>query len=101
MLQGRNTKIWTAWIAMIAIVFVMLFSVIYISQHVDHECTGSECPICAVMEQCSNNIKSIGAMAAIIVATLILYSAIQKGVQYIITVCLNCSLVFQKVRMNN
>lgn len=101
MMQNGRLKRITAWIVMVAVVFVILFSVIYISQHADHECTGTDCPVCAVMEQFSNNIKNIGTIIIVIAAVFFLCLSIQKSVQYVITVCSDYSLISQKVRMNN
>ena len=100
MLQNIKSKRITAWIALIAVVCVMLFSVIYISKHADHECTGTECPICAVMEQCGNNIKNIGTIIVAIVATFFLCVSSQKSVQYAITKYSDDSLISRKVRLN-
>lgn len=101
MLQNTKSRRITALIALIAVFFVMLFSVLYISQHADHECTGADCPVCAVMEQCSNNIKNIGTIIVAIAVAIFLCLFIQKSVQYVITVCPEYSLISQKVRMNN
>ena len=101
MLQNIKSKRITAWIALIAVVCVMLFSVTYISQHVDHECTGAECPVCAVMEQCSNNIKNIGSIIVTIAVVFFLCLSIKKSVQFVSAVCPDYSLISQKIRMNN
>ena len=100
MLQNTKFKRISAWIAMVAILFVMFFSVIYISQHADHECTGADCPICAVLEECENNINNIGTIIAALATSLFLCLSIQKSVQYVITVCPDYSLISQKVRLN-
>ena len=101
MMQNVKLKRKTAWVALLAVLFVMLFSVLYISQHADHECTGTDCPVCAVMEQCSNNIKNIGTIVVAIATTFFLCLSIQKSVKYVITVCSEYSLISQKVRMND
>ncbi|MBP9996836.1 MAG: AraC family transcriptional regulator [Lachnospiraceae bacterium] len=101
MLQNIKSKRITAWIALIAVVCVMLFSVFFISQHADHECTGTECPICAVMEQCGNNIKNIGTIIVAIVVAFFLCVSSQKSVQFVFAVCPDYSLISQKIRMNN
>ncbi len=99
-MQTMKTKKLTAWIAVIAVLFVMLFSVIFVSEHIDHDCTGAECPVCAVMEQCSINIHSLGTVITVSVA-FILCISILKGVQHITAVYTDYSLISQKVRMNN
>ncbi len=101
MLQNTKLKRISAWIALAAVVFVVLFSVLYTLKHADHECTGAECPVCAVMAQCSKNIKSIGTIVVALAAAFFLCISIQKSVPYILTVCSDCSLISQKVRMNN
>ena len=90
----------SAWIAMAAILFVMLFSVIYISQHMDHECTGGECPVCAIMEQCGKNVNNIGTIIAALVTSFFLCLSIQKSMQYVIFAYCEDSLISQKVRLN-
>ncbi len=99
-MQNNTSKRIIAWIALLAVVFVMLFSAIYILKHADHECTGAECPVCAVMEQCGNNIKNIGTIFVAIVAAFFLCLSIQKRVQHVITVCSYYSLFSQKIRLN-
>ena len=101
MLQNIKSKRITAWIALVAVIFVMLFSVIYISKHADHECTGAECPVCAVMEQCGNNIKNIGTIIVAVAAVFFQCLSIKKSVQFVSAVCPDYSLISQKVRMNN
>ena len=100
-MQNTKMKKITAWIAMLAVVCVMLFSVVYISQHTNHDCTGNDCPVCAVLEQCESSIKNIGTAAILIAAICFLCLSIQKSAQYHDTVCFCCSLISQKVRMNN
>lgn len=99
-MQNIKTRKLTAWIAAIAILGVMLFSTIFISQHIEHECTGEECPVCAFMVQCENNINSIGAMIVIVLAAFFLGLSILKSMQHIITTYSKYSLISQKVRLN-
>ena len=100
-MQNIKAKRITAWIATVAIVFVMLFSIIYIPKHLDHDCTGAECPVCAVMEQCMINIKNIGTIIAVIVTTLFLCLSIKKNIEYVYNVYSVYSLISQKVRLND
>jgi len=41
----------------LALLCVPLFSFFYIVGHINHECTGSDCPICAQIETSIHNIK--------------------------------------------
>lgn len=100
MMQNNYSKRITAWVALVAAVFVMLFSRVYIAEHTDHSCSGDECPVCATMLQCSNNIKNVGT-ALIVVSTAVSMIALTS-------VCITtdadivsiCSLISQKVRLN-
>lgn len=100
-MQNQNLKKITALVAMLATVFVLLFSTSYLIEHAEHNCTGSDCPICAIMEQCGNNLKTI--ITAIILAciAIILFSVLQETVHYQFHSVSSNSLISQKVRMNN
>ncbi|MGN0350630.1 MAG: hypothetical protein ACI4ES_03180 [Roseburia sp.] len=67
MMQNKGKNRIIAIIMIVAVVSVMLFSTVYLEKHTNHECTGEDCPICAMMVQCSNNLKQIGGVVAVIV----------------------------------
>ena len=100
-MQKNFFKSIAALVAIIATVLVMTFSATFLVQHHSHQCTGNECPICHVMEQCSNNLKTIGT-AVIAVAAIV---AIRETVKQLTTNSVgefSCnSLVSQKVRLDN
>ncbi len=90
-------------IVILAVSFAMLFSINYISVHSNHECTGHDCRICFVIEQCSNVIKKLGTAIALSVLFGIarnnIFTEIQDGMrsvndEYITPITL-------KVQMNN
>ena len=86
---------------MIAVVFVLLFSVMFLSGHVHHHCEDEDCPICMVMAQCSDNIKTLSAAIAFICCGLLLIAPILNIRAVSGSDSVTNSLVFQKVRMNN
>lgn len=88
------------WFLIFATVIVVLFSNIYIIHHADHECSGADCPVCAVIEMCENNIKNAGLIATVAVIALFVHLSSKKGVQYFCTDCPEYSLISQKVRIN-
>ncbi len=101
MMQRKSTKRIVAWVALIATLFVVLFSAVYISENMAHHCDGEDCPICETLHQCTNIIKTIGS-AVVIVATSILSIFYVKEILKADTDCVLCnSLIIQKVRMNN
>lgn len=65
----------------LAIVVVALFSMIYIAHEANHECTGTDCPICTCIQQCENNLKQLGtglaalqtAVAALVLCVLSIF----------------------------
>lgn len=101
MLHNTTIKRITAWIAMVAVACVMLFSAIFIPNHLDHDCTGEDCPVCAVIMQCTNNIHNLVNIAFTATTILSVGLFFQKILQYAYTVFSDCSLISQKVRMNN
>ena len=64
--------------ALMATVFMMLFSMINISKNAEHDCTGSQCTICIVMQQCSNNLKTIGTAVAVVSISFFLFKQNMK-----------------------
>jgi len=100
-MQNQKTKRLIAWVAMIATVCVMLFSTVFLVEHSNHTCHGNDCPICSVMEQCSNTLRTFATAIAIVVAgTIVLRFFYGREEGTLDAICCN-SLVFQKVRMNN
>ena len=43
----------------------MLFSSFFIAVEADHDCTGEDCPICAVVHQCENTLRSVSGGPAV------------------------------------
>ena len=50
----------TAGMMAFMLLFIMLFSSFFIAAHADHDCTGEDCPVCAFIQQCENNIRGAG-----------------------------------------
>ncbi|MBE5890617.1 MAG: hypothetical protein E7282_06560 [Lachnospiraceae bacterium] len=103
MKKQRNVKCTLAWLTAIAVSFVMLFSVFYVAKHAEHKthCHEQNCPICATIDQCINNVKQIGTALAITVAICAIIKVISTQREgFELTVC-NMSLISQKVRLND
>ena len=99
-MQYRRLSKITAWVALMATVFMMLFSMIYISEHAEHDCTGSQCPICIVMQQCSNNLKTIGTAVAVVSISFFLFKQNMKDKCNKTNAFFCNSLISQKVRLD-
>ena len=50
----------TSGIMAVMMLVVMLVSSFFIAAHADHDCTGEDCPVCAFIQQCENNIRGAG-----------------------------------------
>ena len=82
---------------------VLLLSGFFIVTHIEHECTGEDCPVCAELQECAATIRLIteaaGTGAIVIFAYIItqkLLSSYQTGL-YLCPV----SLVSLKIRLDN
>ncbi|WP_051206104.1 hypothetical protein [Butyrivibrio sp. FC2001] len=43
-----------------AMLFVVLFSAVFVSVESFHDCDGESCPVCAMIQQCENNLSQLG-----------------------------------------
>ena len=92
----------SALAAALAVLVVLLFSASYTANHVNHSCYHQEdCPICATMAICNQNLKQIGeALAACLVGfMLLLLLAARKETLFVVYT--NHTPVSRKIRMNN
>ena len=107
--QGRFMKSYygdkriniTAGIMAVMMLIVVLFSSFYIASHADHECTGEDCPICACIQQCENNIRGIGSGVATISAVIIPVFIAFQFISYGVSLFRLSTPVSAKVRLNN
>ena len=100
-MQRLSFRTNTAWVVMLATVFVVLFSSFYIADHANHDCIGEDCPVCAVMEQCRIILKTIGTAVLVTCACIASHILLQSNTLYQAYFFICNSLFSQKVRMNN
>lgn len=84
------------------IVLTLFLSTAFLVKEADHECTGTDCPICSMMVQCSSNIHLLGAglaAAAIILFFLPNFLAAQENCRPSFLVF--STLVAKNIRMND
>lgn len=102
MLKLRNNNRILALVAIAATVLVMLFSTVFIAEHVSHHCDDeAHCPICLVLEQCESNIKSIGAGLVVAALVYVIAFAMKDIADFIQSQPVQASLVSQKVRIDS
>ena len=98
--ENNTTKISVALIG-IAMLFVVLFSAVFVSVESIHDCDGNDCPICAVIMQCENNLEQLGVGItglAIAFFAVVLFASLYE-VSY--DIILYSTPVSKMVRMNN
>ncbi len=79
----------------------MLFSAFFIAEEADHDCTGEDCPICTLVEQCENTLRGFGGgilsqLSGVISVLFLLITAAS-----LIVVLSQDTPVSRKVRLNN
>ena len=101
MFASKNVKRMIAFAVAMAIIFVTLFSFIYGAEHVEHQCTGNDCPICATINQSMNTLKQLGLGVVFIAAAAItIFVATLQRKDYN-CFCSVSTLFSHKVRLNN
>ena len=100
MMQMLKKRKIAAWVALFAIVFVMLASMLFISGHAHHDCTGEDCPICEVLMMCETNLKMTGVVALVCICHFFSVRIIKSEFLVSRTYVFD-SLISQKVRMND
>ena len=63
-------------ILMTVLLFLSVFgSVLCLAEHSHHECTGENCAVCVIIEQCNQHLRTVAAVAAAIFQLLVLCTA--------------------------
>lgn len=98
----RNYNRILAMVALVATVFVMLVSTVFIVEHASHRCDDeAHCPVCALIQQCQNNIKNIGAGLIVAATVYMVVYAMKETGAYVSNESIQTSLVSQKVRIDS
>ena len=90
-----------ALVLAVTVLFVMLYSALFIAAEADHDCVGENCPICYQINVCQNTLKSLSlAVSAAAFAAAFTYT-LCRG----ISVCMDCAqsytLVSLKVKLSD
>lgn len=85
----------------IAVLVALLFSAFFMTAETDHRCTGEDCPICACIHQCSQNIRQIGDGTVGQIHFVVTVSFLLLPLLCNITNLFYATPVTQKVRLNN
>ena len=91
-----------SFVAIIATVLLIQFSSAYMAEHAYHHCDDqAHCPICSVINQCDNNIRTIGAGLLLLACIAIVFSDILAEINDYDYQSVQTTLVSQKVRLDS
>ena len=59
----------------VSVLFVILYSALFIAAHADHDCVGDDCPICYQINICQSTLKNLSfAVSAVALAAAFKYT---------------------------
>ncbi|SDB15379.1 hypothetical protein SAMN02910298_00829 [Pseudobutyrivibrio sp. YE44] len=91
-----------ALVAILATVFLMHFSDLYISEHANHHCNDSDsCPVCTMLVQCQSNLKTLSSGLSLVVVALFVVAAVLVEASNFDYQSIQTTLVSQKVRLDS
>lgn len=98
-MNTRNKRAF-AFILCIAFIFVTFFSLLFIEKEADHDCTGTDCPICACVHQAEQCLKYLGtgAETSMKIPVMMIFAFLTVGLYFFVP-CI--SLVSEKIRLND
>ena len=68
--KNDSNQILVAIMSAVMIISIII-SVLFLVHETNHDCTGEDCPICAMMEIVSNNLESMGVGMAVVFAAVV------------------------------
>ena len=92
---------WMAGVLAAVLAFVMLFSVAYIAEETDHDCTGVNCAVCHQINACENLLKSLGLAGFGIVAAAVGAYTLCRVISACTELIRAFTLVSLKVKLSN
>ena len=100
--KGSNSKRILSLVAIVATLFVVLFSSEFLSAHLDHSCNDEDnCPVCAMILVCQRSMNSIGAGVVAVAITYALVSLQEQMDSCFDYQSVQTTLVSQKVRLDS
>lgn len=98
--SADSGKITAIFLILIVLLFLFI-STYFIAYEADHECTGEDCPICALLQMSENSLRQLGSGAPAAAAVSSLFILI-----LVMQVCTGDSItlptpVSRKTRLNN
>ena len=96
----KQRRIFAVVLAALAVLIVLSASVFMI-EHAGHECVGEDCPICAQIYACAENLKNLAAVAAVVFAAAAFAAALRVCADGELPVYVPRTPVSLKVKLSN
>ena len=85
----------------VMVLFVMLYSALFIVAHAEHDCVGENCPICYQISVCENTLKNLSlAVCAVAFAAAFTYT-LCRSISACADVTPSYTLVSLKVKLTD
>ena len=85
----------------VAVIFVMLYSALYIAAEANHDCVGENCPICYQISVCEHTLKNLSlAVCAVAFAAAFTYT-LCRSISACADVAPSYTLVSLKVKLTD
>lgn len=85
----------------VAVLFVMLYSALFIAAEADHDCVGENCQICYQISVCENTLKNLSlAVCAVAFVAAFTYT-LCRSISACAEVALRYTLVSLKVKLTD
>lgn len=90
-----------AWVAVIATLLMVVLSISFVAENLEHDCTGEDCSVCAIMAECESEIRSLGGAILLSFAVAYAIKRLTEKIYDDTETLVASSLISQKVRLNN
>ena len=97
---AKAGRILTGIISVMLLVIV-LFSAFYISAEAEHDCTGEDCQVCAVIQQSENTLRGFADGMVLQLSAVVPVLFIILAAALFVTAFPQETLISRKVRLNN
>lgn len=84
-----------------SVALVLLFSVIFIADKIDHNCHGKDCPICQQISTCQNVLQSLALAGSATTFVMALFHIVYKEILPYVSNIKKITLVSLKVELLN
>ena len=97
----EKKKRFAALLLAVTVLFVMLYSALFIATKADHDCVGENCTICCQIHVCQNTLKNLSlALCATVFAAALPYT-LYRGISVCTDYAQHYTLVSLKVKLSD